>query len=386
MKYLLIEDNVEKAESIKAHLLSIDDVADITHVDNLADARSKLLVIDYDLIIFDIYLPLINGQDEQVDVSDEILADFAKSKNYHSETISLTRFSDQVIERSRLFNDNGVTLVTYSDTDKRWQESLDQKVEKIRSRRRLDFVVFCALTKERSAFANSKATLGEHKQIGGLNCQEMTIGDFRGMAIVPSRMGLVGMAIASTKAIELFRPKIVAMNGICAGVDGESKPLDIVVGQTCWEYQTGKFKDGKFKQEPYQVQLKSYFKTELDQWAEQPAFLSELKSGLFDTELKESGILVAPVSSGSVVVADAGRMAEIGEQHRKWAALEMEMYSLYEAASQSLVEPLFFGAKSVVDMGDASKGDALHATACTLSARFVVEVLTRKLPELTRPR
>lgn len=386
MKYLLIEDNVEKAESIKAHLLSVDDVADITHVDNLADARLKLLVIDYDLIIFDIYLPLVGGQDEQVDVSDEILADFANSKNYHSETISLTRFSDQAIERSRLFNDNGVTLVVYSDTDKRWQESLDQKIEKIRSRRRLDFIVFCALKKERSAFANSKATLGEHKQIGGLNCQEMTIGDFRGMAIVPSRMGLVGMAIASAKAIELFRPKIVAMNGICAGVEGESKLLDIVVGQTCWEYQTGKFKDGKFKQEPYQVQLKSYFKTELDQWAEQPAFLSELKSGLFDTELKDSGILVSPVSSGSVVVADAGRMAEIGEQHRKWAALEMEMYSLYEAASQSMVEPLFFGAKSVVDMGDASKGDALHATACTLSARFVVEVLTRKLPELTRPR
>jgi hypothetical protein len=51
---------------------------------------------------------------------------------------------------------------------------------------------------------------------------------------------------------------------------------------------------------------------------------------------------------------------------------------------QSLVDPLFFGAKSVVDMGDASKGDALHATACILSARFVVEVLDKKLPELTR--
>ena len=60
------------------------------------------------------------------------------------------------------------------------------------------------------------------------------------------------------------------------------------------------------------------------------------------------------------------------------------MYSLYEAAAQSLVEPLFFGAKSVVDMGDAAKGDALHATACTLSARFVVEVLERKIPALTQ--
>lgn len=383
MNYLLIEDSKEKANAIIAYLNSLDDAAKIDHEDNLADARVKMLTSEYDLIIFDIYLPLTRGQDEQ-DVSDEILADFSKSRNYHSEAISLTKYSDHALDRARIFNDNGVTLVVFSDTNDQWKGSLFQKVEKIRSRRRLDFIVFCALTKERSAFANTKATLGEHKQIGGLNCQEMTIGDSRGMAIVPARMGLVGMAIASAKAIELFRPKIVAMSGICAGVEGESKLLDIVVGQTCWEYQTGKFKDGKFKQEPYQVQIKPYLKTEIEQWAEQPIFLRNLKSDLFETELKDSAIVVAPISSGSVVVADAGRMAEIGHQHRKWAALEMEMYSLYETATQSLVEPLFFGAKSVVDMGDASKGDALHATACTLSARFVVEVLERKLPKLTQ--
>lgn len=33
------------------------------------------------------------------------------------------------------------------------------------------------------------------------------------------------------------------------------------------------------------------------------------------------------------------------------AGLEMEMYSLYESAAQSLCKPLYFGAKSVVDMG-----------------------------------
>lgn len=48
-------------------------------------------------------------------------------------------------------------------------------------------------------------------------------------------------------------------------------------------------------------------------------------------------------------------MKEIGGQHRKWAALEMEMYSLYEAATQSICAPLYFGAKAVVDVGDSSK-------------------------------
>ncbi|MCV0437436.1 MAG: hypothetical protein K5880_02305 [Hydrogenophaga sp.] len=383
MKYLLIEDLDAKADEISAYLRSIDDAAQIDRVDNLGEARHRLLVNEYELIIFDIYLPLTKGESEQ-DVSSEILADFARSRNYHAEAIAVTKYSDRGLQRSRLFNDNGVTVVEFSESDGQWRESLLQKVRKIQSSRRLDFIVFCALTKERSAYQNTEADLGEHMQIGGLNCQELSVGNYQGMCITPSRMGLVNMAIACTKAIELFRPKIVAMSGICAGVLGESKYLDIVVGQVCWEYQTGKFKDGKFKQEPYQVPMKSLFKTELEQLAEQPAFVTGLKQGLFDTELKESGVHVAPISSGSVVIADSARMTEIGEQHRKWAALEMEMYSLYEAASQSVVEPLFFGAKAVVDMGDQGKADALHATACTLSARFVVEVLKRKLPQLVR--
>ena len=383
MKYLLIEDLQAKADQIILYIDSVDKTAQIDSVDNLRDARHRLLTNTYDLVIFDIYLPLVNGQPEQ-DVSDEILAEFARSKNYHSEAIAITRYTDRALERSRLFNDNGVTVVEFLESSGQWRESLHQKVKKIRSSRRLDFIVFCALTKERSAYQNTSAVLGDHKQLGGLNCQELLIGNFQGMCITPSRMGLVNMAVACTKAIELFRPKIVAMSGICAGVLGESKYLDIIVGQVCWEYQTGKFKDGKFKQEPYQVPIKPFFKTELEQLAEQPAFVAALKEGLYDTELKESGIRVAPISSGSVVIADAARMAEIGDQHRKWAALEMEMYSLYEAASQSVIEPLFFGAKAVVDMGDSEKGDALHASACTLSARFVVEILKRKLPELNQ--
>lgn len=225
--------------------------------------------------------------------------------------------------------------------------------------------------------------MGDLKQIAGLNCQEVSIDSYRGICITPSRMGLVNMAIASTKAIELFCPRIVSMSGICAGVPGESNLLDIVVGQVCWEYQTGKFKDGKFIQEPYQIALNSVLKTELEQIAENSSLLEKLKRGLYDTELRDSTIRIAPISSGSAVIADETRMKEIGGQHRKWAALEMEMYSLYEAASQSVYAPLCFGAKAVVDIGDSSKGDALHASACVISARFVVEVLRNKLPQLT---
>ncbi|WP_083492645.1 response regulator [Cupriavidus sp. HPC(L)] len=381
MKYLVIEDDVEKLAAIREAIRSEDSFPSIETADNLVDARRLLLTKAYDLVVFDVYLPPRPGSKEEQDISEDLLIDFAKSKNYHSVSIAITRYADDSLSRSRLFNDNGVTLVVYSE-DNQWKRSLSQQIRKCSEKSRLDFVIFCALTKERLGYGSTDAKLGVLKNIGGLNCQEMTIGDFRGMCVKPQHMGLVNMAIAATKAIELFKPKIVAMSGICAGVEGESKLLDIVVGQVCWEWQTGKFKDGKFRQEPYQVSVNANFKTAIEQISEQTDFLRRIKSDLFDSELRESGIKIAPISSGSVVVADGNMMSSIGMQHRKWAALEMEMYALYEAAKQSVPEPLFFGAKCVVDMGDSAKGDALHATACSLSARFVIEVLKLQLPKL----
>ena len=381
MKYLLIEDDPNKVQKISDFISQKDSESRIIISDHLADARRKILTHEFDLIIFDIFLPLTTEGSEQ-DASVEIIGEFSTSRNYHAEAIDITKYSDQALGHSPLFNDHGITLVVFSDDDNKWQEGLDQKITKIKAKHRFDFIVFCALIKERSGYINTDAEIGELKQIAGLNCQEMKIGRYRGICITPSRMGLVNMAIATTKAIELFSPRIVAMSGICAGVPGESNLLDIIVGQICWEYQTGKFKDGKFIQEPYQISLNSILKTELEQLSEQNTLLEKIKVGLYDTELKNSKIRVAPISSGSAVIADENRMKEIGGQHRKWAALEMEMYSLYEAASQSVFAPLYFGAKAVVDIGDSSKGDTLHTSACVISARFVVEVLKKKLPAL----
>lgn len=381
MKYLLIEDNLDKAGKISEFIKLNDTHPDVLLVDNLSDARIQLLTKVFDLVIFDVFLPVRKGEDAR-DISADIVNDFSQSPNVQCESIAITRYVDESLQSTPLFNDNGITVVVYSEDSARWQDSLRQKLNRIGEKGRLDFVVFCALNKERLAYTETSAKVGELKQIAGLDCQELTIGAHRGVCVKPSRMGLVNMAIVATKAIELFRPKIVAMSGICAGVEDESSLLDIIIGDVCWEYQTGKYKDGKFKQEPYQAPLNRPLRVELEQFSQKAGFLAMLKGGLYETELKDSGVKFGPISSGSAVVADAEKMTEIGMQHRKWTALEMEMYAMYEAASHSVVNPLCFGAKAVVDMGDAAKGDTLHNAACTLSARFVVEFLQSKLPGL----
>lgn len=382
MKYLLIEDDHKKRNEIINHLELKDDKFDFDQADNLADARRLLLTKVYDLVIFDIYLPLTNSGGSEVDISSDLVNEFSKSKNYLSEVIAITKYDDRIQSNSRLFNDNGITVVAYCDETNSWKNGLDLKISRLSSKPRCDFLIFCALTKERAAYGSTVANLGELKTIGGLNCQEISIDKFNGLCIIPSNMGLVNMAITATKSIEIFQPKIVAMSGICAGIPGEANLLDLLIGDICWEYQTGKFKGSEFKQEPYQAKILPEIKTELAQLSENNDFIFGLKEGLFDSELKSSKARVVPISSGSAVIADNAKMAEIGMQHRKLAGVEMEMYSLYEAASQSQFIPKFFGVKAVVDMGNSEKGDTLHDTGCIISARFVISYFRKKLPSI----
>jgi nucleoside phosphorylase len=80
-------------------------------------------------------------------------------------------------------------------------------------------------------------------------------------------------------------------------------------------------------------------------------------------------------ASGSAVVADKAKRDEITAMHRKLASVEMEIYSLYRAASVSVQKPLFFAIKGVVDDAGASKGDKYHLYGATSSARLVVAAL-----------
>jgi len=380
MNILLIEDEVVKKDSLTAIINSVhtNDEKKIDYVRSLSSARRKILSEKFDLIIFDIFLPLKDGDEDSADVSEEILSDFNHSINYQTESIAITKYEIIDIENIESFNELGITVVHYNEVSDSWKDSLKQKITKLSDKASFDFLIFCALSKERDAYVKSIASVGEKKIIKGMDCQELTIDGLKGLCIQPARMGLVNMAITASKAIEYFQPKLVAMSGICAGVKDESKYLDLIIGDTCWEYQTGKYKDKKFVQEPYQISLDNNVRTELSHFISNENVISKIKEGLYFRELSESGVILGPLSSGSAVIADEEKMKEIGFQHRKLKAIEMEMYALYEAAQQSLSKPIYFGVKSVVDLGDKLKDDAFHAPACVLSARFVAEFIRNK--------
>ena len=63
---------------------------------------------------------------------------------------------------------------------------------------------------------------------------------------------------------------------------------------------------------------------------------------------------------------------DILECHRKSAGLDMEIFAIQRAAELSVNKPSCICAKTVVNLCDSDKSDALHKYGCYISARFVI--------------
>ena len=79
---------------------------------------------------------------------------------------------------------------------------------------------------------------------------------------------------------------------------------------------------------------------------------------------------VAPLASGSAVLADLITAGSVKEQHRQLAGIDMEAYSVFAAASESVLpQPKAFVLKSVVDFADPKKSDNYRDYASFTSAK-----------------
>jgi len=95
-----------------------------------------------------------------------------------------------------------------------------------------------------------------------------------------------------------------------------------------------------------------------------------------NSDLAHEKIQLAPMVSGSQVVADKTVSEMIGDQGRKVAGIDMEVASIYFAARDFFDGGgIYFAAKTVVDLANPYKDDRYHEYGCALSARFVTQAL-----------
>jgi nucleoside phosphorylase/CheY-like chemotaxis protein len=390
MKIFVLEDSDSKFDAVSS-LINAKNMLEPPQIERAKDffyAQKALERDRYDLLILDLVVPLrpdSSPEDITTDISAIRLDEHCKNRS--TPAIALTQFEEKAEEGFRGLNNLGVTVVTYNPDNGEWIGAIDRFIELNQPPLKFDFVIICALRKERDAYNSLGYQIGDEVIIDDLSCKVLTLGVLRGLIVVPTRMGLVSSAITSTKCIERFKPRVIAMSGICAGFESVANIYDVIVPERCYQHDNGKWSDQGFIMEPYQAALDESVRLKIDRILNRVGFADMIIKGI-TPNIKEfppgsdcltCSARLAVSSSGSSVIANNSQSEEMKTYHRKGAAFEMESYALYDAAVSSCHKPMFFSAKGVVDNGSVTKGDAYHRIACLVSARVCTTLISELL-------
>lgn len=359
--------------------MAIEDAV-IVSAPTVNDAILEIGKGHFDLVIVDLVMPQHKDGDG-VDATQqwcELIENHLSGRT--ASWIVMTAYPDVAETARESFARHNVAVIQFDESDN-WRSLLAQKLRENIATRPLDFLVVCALQKERNGYRQTDATIGNTSVIRGLDCQDIRIGDLRGTIVVLPSPGMISAAIVTARALETFRPQAVAMSGICGGREGETELGALIVPDISWNYQSGKFFDGKLTPDLLQVGVPPHCKILLNQMATD-VLSKELREGLLHSDLGNAPIQVRPMVTGSQVVADPAVGDDIGIQGRKVAGIDMEVASVLFAAQDFFNGGgIAVAAKTVVDLANPHKDDRYHEYGCALSARFVVKALERLLTQ-----
>jgi nucleoside phosphorylase len=209
-------------------------------------------------------------------------------------------------------------------------------------------------------------------------------GERRVIAAHAPQMGMVATAILATKMIHCFAPRFLAMVGICAGVRGVCNYGDIVCADPCWDWGSGKLidraGDPHYLQAPSQLRLDSFIRAKLATMSGDQELWERVKREWTVGKAPSNGLKmhIGPLTSGAAVLSDLRTAGNVKDQHRQLAGIDMEAYSIFAAAADSVLpQPKAFVLKSVVDFADPKKRDDYRDYASFTSVRSLEEFARR---------
>jgi nucleoside phosphorylase len=375
VKILLIEDDDLKSQAIIAHLKERDvAVSDIVHAKNMTDFAAYLSH-EIGLFIIDFKVPnLDNGN--AIHNGRVILESIVKAGKNDAHLLAISSYPADFPELRDQFEAQGCILADYRNTAG-WKSTLDHLLTQLKKNIRFDFLIFCALKEERrpySVFIDGRAV-----NRAGINFIDFEIEKARGAVVLLPQMGLVNAAVVAATCIDRYKPKLVAMSGICGGFEGRAELGQLLVSKMAYEYQSGKWSTDGFQNDPYQVPIDAGFVSSLEFLLDQEDLLEELEKGFKggDRPSKQTAPAVGVFTSGSAVIASQEYMEQIKILHRKVNGLDMEVFAIQRAAELSIVKPLCLCAKVVVDLCNSEKGDKIHQYGSYVSAKFVLKAIER---------
>lgn len=387
---IVVEDNKSKQNAIQNVLEKYNVV--VTVAKNIQEAKKLLQKNCFDIAVIDLALPIWEDGETKSEAGIELIREIHNLEGYYipRSILAITQY-DEYLHQAESLKEFGVVLHKYEANRDVAEQISSYIIKAMKSNQQISFdydvCIIAALEKEAQPFFELFSDVVDCENFVHQNflykkayfrLKEETLK----VAIVTlPRMGLVNSALYTARSINLLKPKLIIMSGICAGIKKDGMELgDLIVAEICWEWQVGKITDQGLLNEPYQIEIgefsktlvRNYEKTVLDKfWKEQSI-----------RPLKKSGIHFGAVVSGSSVIASDETIKTISQQHRKILGLEMEIYGVYAASRIGWPRPHFFAIKSICDFADEEKGDDFQNYCAGISAHFIVNLLKKNFQRI----
>lgn len=409
---LIVEDEAAKRQALSKACLEVAGVKDegIIFADDVIRAKRAMQKQTFDLVILDINLPKRSDYSALKDGGLEILRWLKTQGMRHcpQHVIALSAYDESLAVAIPEFEKSHWTLIPFSYTESAWVDKIKNTLKHLLDTLtppfrndgvsyRCDLGIVVALEKPElesilALPANWKRQFVPNDETvyhsGTFLIEDRS---FTVVAVAADNKGMTFGAVAATKLISAFRPRYLAMAGICAGLKGRVKIGDVIFADPCWDWGSGKVKirGGKeyFHVAPYQLRLARNLHNKIGALANDTTWLQSLKSNWTGKQPRhEIKIKLGAVASGASVLQSSKAMERVLNQHKDLHALDMEIFSILCAAEHSTIpKPIAFALKSVCDFGNERKSDGYQDYSAYVCAnalyRFIAELLKAE-PEI----
>lgn len=405
LRVLIVEDDTQKYGKIHEILRSsgVSEI-DIVHKPTAFQAIEETKTRHFDLMLLDINLPRRLGEGPRRGGGLEVLRELGRDDDCKRPTyvVGITAFEDLVAEFGEEFQQNLWSLIHYSENSDRWISQLRLRTEYILALNKsrnfsdgvtygsdlaiisaLDTVEFDAVKRLPCGWQPLRLSHDESRYLSG----SLQQGD-RTLSVIAAaapRMGMSASAVLAAKLIHQFRPRYIAMVGICAGRRGKVQLGDVIIADPTWDWGSGKVvpdrERSKFLPAPHQLDLDAGLVSTLKDIAEDKLGLAAIKHSIAGTKpSSELAVHFGPLVSGASVMASELAFENLLDQHRGILGIEMEGYAIASAAVGSgKPRPTAMIIKGVCDFADADKNDDYQEYAANVSAKFLYEAALRFL-------
>jgi len=403
VRILIVEDSITKINQIKGLVERVLPAFPVS-IDVEMDASAAAYALQskrYDLLVLDMNLPLRSGERPRAEVGVEILRSIQQKKDFirPRHIVGLSEYQELVERYSLEFAADMWYLVRYQDDTDSWARQLGRMLVHIADTASpfpagpylTDLAIITALHKvELESVLSLDATWEQvryedddtayYQGVFVRNASSLTV-----VAAAASRPGMTAATALAMKIISRYRPRVLGMAGIAAGVRAHFG--DVLIADNVWDYGAGKAvpeAGGKsaFLPAPDAIPLSPNLKSRFEVFGLEREVLRNIQSAWNGPTRTYAPLQswIGPIASGASVLADRSIVDELVLRNRKLVGVEMEAYGVFTAARDCVdPRPQTFVVKSVCDFGDGEKNDDFQAYAAYTSARYLYEFAMSEL-------